>query len=73
MPRYFFVIEGDDGIDRDDDGTQLPHPEAARRYARRVIRELREAGGYDDPNLAMFVKDASGEILFSVPFLGSLH
>jgi hypothetical protein len=52
-----------DGIDRDDDGTQLPHPEA----------ELREAGGYDDPNLAMFVKDASGEILFSVPFLGSLH
>jgi hypothetical protein len=73
MPRYFFVIDGDDVTDRDDDGTQLPHPEAARRYARRVIRELREAGGYDDPNLAMFVKDANGDILFSVPFLGSLH
>jgi hypothetical protein len=71
MPRYFFVIEGGDFHDSDDDGTQLDHPEAARLYAKQVIRDLRDAGGYDDPSLAMFVKDGDGEVLFSVPFIGS--
>jgi hypothetical protein len=73
MPRYFFVIEGQDQYDPDDDGTQLAHPEAARLHAKRIISELRDAGGYDDPSLALFVKDTSGEILFSLPFIGSLH
>jgi hypothetical protein len=73
MPRYFFVIEGDDHPDSGDDGTQLDHPEAARLHAKRIIRELRDAGGYDDPSLALFVKDTSGEVLSSVPFIGSLH
>ena len=73
MPRYFFVVEGLDYHDSDDDGTQLDHPEAARLHAKRIIRELRDAGGYDDPRLALSVTDTSGEVLFSFPFIGSLH
>ena len=36
--------------------------EVARRYANCIIRELKQAGRYDDPGLAMFVKDADGAL-----------
>ena len=73
MPRYFFIVEGEHHHDSDDDGTQLDHPEAARLHAKRIIRELRDGGGYDDPRLALLVKDTTGEVLFGLPFIGSLH
>ncbi len=36
-------------------------------YAERIIRELKEAGGYDDPGL-MIVKDDTGKVIHSIPF-----
>jgi hypothetical protein len=41
---------------------------AARRYAERVIRELKEGGAYDDPELPMVVSDGDGNEIFAVPF-----
>jgi len=52
----------------DPEGTALPNKEAALAYAGRIMRELKEAGGYDDPGLMMIVKDSAGETIFSVPF-----
>lgn len=40
----------------------------ARNYADRVIRELKEGGGYDDPTLTMIVKNEARETVFSIPF-----
>jgi hypothetical protein len=37
-------------------------------YAQRVIRELKEAGGYDDPNLTMIVVDEVGQEIFAIRF-----
>jgi hypothetical protein len=46
----------------------LPSDDAALAYGRRIIRELREAGGYDAPGLTMIVRDAGGEAIFLIPF-----
>jgi hypothetical protein len=68
MPKYFFTIEWGDRAHEDESGTQFPNDEAARAYAERIIRELKAAGGYDDPDLTMVVKTADGETAFSIPF-----
>jgi hypothetical protein len=46
----------------------LPNDAAARDYAHRMIRELKEGGGYDEPRLAMVVTNESGRQLFVIPF-----
>jgi hypothetical protein len=71
MPRYHFIIRWPDREHGDPAGTQLADDTAARTYALRVIRELKEGGGYDDPELAMVVTDADGRAIFSIPFGGS--
>ncbi len=71
MPRYYFHIEGpghDDHVGHDPNGTDFPTDTSAFDYAKRIIRELREAGGYDDPGLTMLVKSESGNTIFAVPF-----
>jgi hypothetical protein len=68
MPRYHFLIRWPDHIDEDDEGTVLPSEDAAARYAQRIINELREAGGYDDPSLTLHVNDEWGRAVFSIPF-----
>ena len=69
LPRYHFVIRWPDREHPDPDGTRFPDVAAARRYAERVIRELKDAGGdYDDPELTMVVTDGDGNEIFSVPF-----
>ena len=45
---------------------RMTMPRAA--YAERVIRELKEAGGYDDDELIMIVKDDARRTIFSIPF-----
>ena len=66
---YYFDIQGY-GEERDDrGGTLMPNDEAALAYARRIIRELRNAGGYDDPALTIIVRNAVGETVYSIPFL----
>jgi hypothetical protein len=71
MPRYYFVIQFGDRTHDDPSGTSLRDHAAARSYALRVIRELKEGGGYDEPDVTMIVKDASGQEIFSIPFAWS--
>jgi hypothetical protein len=68
--RYFFDLEGPDASDNyaDHFGTPLPGDDAAMNHAKRVIKDLKEAGGYDDPAWHMVVKDENGDIVFWVPF-----
>jgi hypothetical protein len=41
---------------------------AAREYAVRIISELIDGGGYDDPGLSMIVKDAAERQILAIPF-----
>jgi hypothetical protein len=70
--RYFFVVRwpdlDDDDDDDDEDGTLLPNRTAALTYAQCIIRELKDAGGYDDPGSTMIVRNAEGEVIYSIPF-----
>lgn len=66
--RFFFIIQWPDGIDDDAEGTLLSGKEAAHAYAHRIIRELKEAGGYDDPAPVMIVRDTDGTTVYSIPF-----
>ena len=69
MPQYYFALRSPDEEADGENGTVLPSDEAALSYAQRVIAELKESGGYDDPALVMIVADEGGTVLFSVPFL----
>jgi hypothetical protein len=40
VPRYFFHICDDEGMSRDEEGTELPDLEAARNEARASARDL---------------------------------
>jgi hypothetical protein len=74
MQRYFFVIRCPDQEENDDEcGTRLPSEVAARGLAEQIIRELKEAGGYDDPGFIMVVKDTRRKTIFSIPFLRPLR
>jgi hypothetical protein len=68
MPRYRFTIIHRDKPHEDPEGTVLADDSAARDYARRVIRELKEGGGYDDPYMLMLVTDAAGREILCIPF-----
>jgi hypothetical protein len=69
VERYFFVIRWPDQEEHEDpSGTRLPSEAAARTLAVRIIRELKEGGGYDDPGFVMIVKDSCGKTAFSIPF-----
>jgi hypothetical protein len=46
----------------------LPDDASARTYAEHVIRELKEDGGYDDPELCMIVRNEAGTQIFVIPF-----
>lgn len=66
--RYFFVIRWPDHVDDDDDGTLFLESSAALAYARRIIKELKQAGGYDEPGLMMIVESEDREFIYSIPF-----
>jgi hypothetical protein len=74
MQRYFFVIQCPNQEENDDEcGTRLPNEVAARGLAEQIIRELKEAGGYDGPGFIMIVKDTRGKTVFAIPFLRPLR
>ena len=66
--RYFFILQWADHLHDDPHGTDFPNAGAALKYAEQIIRELKEAGGYDDPSLKMIVKDADGGVVHVIPF-----
>jgi hypothetical protein len=68
LPRYHFVITRLDKEYGDAEGAFLQDEEEARRFAARIIRELKSKGGYDHPDLGMVVKDAKGRELFTLSF-----
>jgi hypothetical protein len=68
LSRYFFDLRWSDRTHDDQDGTPLPNQMAAYYFAQRVIRELKKAGGYDDPSLVMIVKNEASRQVFSIPF-----
>jgi hypothetical protein len=68
MPRYFFDLRFIDRTDNDSAGTVLPDEVAALIYANRIIGELKEAGGYDEPGLAMIIRKDGHASDIVVPF-----
>ena len=69
LPRYHFAIRWPGREHSDPVGTRFPDVVSARRYAERVIRELKDAGGdYDDPDLLMVVSDGADNEIFTMPF-----
>lgn len=62
--KILFVLQWADRNHDDPHGTSLPDDRAARGYAERIIRELKEAGSYDEP----VVKTAAGRIVCSMQF-----
>jgi hypothetical protein len=73
LPQYSFVIwlaakEHDDPF-----RMSFPSDADARDYAHRVIRELKAAGDYDEPDLAIIIKNELGETVFTIPFAGALN
>ena len=70
LPRYHFVVTWRDRVREygNTEGTVLQDEEEARRFAARVVRELKQAGGHDDPELCMVVKDAQGREVFTLSF-----
>jgi hypothetical protein len=52
----------------DPQGTVLQDVEEARRFAIRMIRELKERGGYDDSDIYMVVRDDQRKEVFTLSF-----
>lgn len=42
--------------------------QAALDYACDLVRQLKKAGGYDDPGLVVLVRDERGRLIFWIPF-----
>jgi hypothetical protein len=63
---YFFGLRWSDHEDDDANGTLLSDDAAALNYADRLIRQLKDAGGYSDPNLTVIVRDG----MFLAPHRG---
>ena len=69
--RYYFGLRWSDHEDDDPSGAVLSDNAAALNYADRLIRELKEGGRYNDPNLMVIVSDGMKKIVLSIPFLAA--
>jgi hypothetical protein len=69
VPRYFFNIRSLDHEDRDRLGKSLPDDAAALDHAVRIIRDLRQEGGHEDPGSMMIVRNEILKTVLSLPFL----
>jgi hypothetical protein len=68
MARYHFVVLEGEQRHEDESGIALADDEGARVYATRVIRDLKQGGGYSGPEWAMVVEDDTGHELFRINF-----
>jgi hypothetical protein len=71
VQRYFFGVRWSDHEDDDPSGAVFSDNAAALNYADRLIRELKEGGRYDDPNLMVIVGDEMKTVVLSIPFLAA--
>jgi hypothetical protein len=68
VSSYFFVLQGRNDT-RDDPGSVVCwSDEAAREYAERIVFDLKQAFGYEDPDLELIVINAAGEVVDLVSF-----
>ena len=68
MPRYFFDIQDDDGLQHDDEGVELAHIEMVRLEAQRVLPRIayEEArGARDRGSYTVLVTDEDGQPIYS--------
>ena len=68
MPNYYFVVQWPDRTVNNPGWTILPDDAAATAYARRLIRELKLTGGYDNPDLTLLIQNAERQTIASIPF-----
>ncbi len=70
MPRYYFTIRSCDQEYEDVRCAVLQDVDAALDYACHLVRKL-SVSGYNDPGLAVNVRNERREIVLSVPFLAA--
>lgn len=66
MPRFYFSFQSTNGLQKDDDGLELPGLEEARATAIASAREVLADDikhGVDNPMLAAIVTNADGQEL----------
>jgi len=68
MPSYFYVIKNSSFENADEHGTALRDAREAQFYALRIIRELKEGGGYDDGDWIAVIFAENGRRVCTVPF-----
>ena len=68
LSRFFFTLRCAGEVFEDFEGTFLPDEAAALVHTRRIIRELKETGDYDNATLVIVVRNTTGSTLFSIPF-----
>ena len=68
MTRFFFSMNGPNQDYEDCDGIDLPDGYTALSYAKRIVCELKEAGGYGDHRLKLVVQNDRRATIFSIPF-----
>jgi hypothetical protein len=71
VQRYFFGVRWSDHEDDDPNGVLLSDNPAALNYADHLIRELKEGGRYNDPNLMVIVRDRMKQVVLSIPFFAA--
>ena len=70
MPEYYFTIRSGDHEDDDERCVALPDVAAALDYACGLVREL-SVNKYNDPGLAVSVRNEKREMVLSVRFLAA--
>jgi hypothetical protein len=68
MVRYFFHLEDESGVLRDDIGEEFANTEQAKTLAAQVARELAR-NRPDCAGRSLLVTDAVGAVLWRVPLL----
>ena len=68
MTRYYFHVFNGLIAARDHDGVYCCGEAAALSYAERVIRELKDAGGYDDTSISILIENAAGQEVCNIRF-----
>lgn len=68
MSRYFFSVRWPDRVHGHMLGTLLTDDAAALAHAIDIIRELKQAGEYNDPRIMMIVRNEKLKTVLSLPF-----
>jgi hypothetical protein len=69
LPEYVFTIRSADRMVDPPRVVACDNDDAALGYACLMVRNLKRAGGYDDPDLTVRVFDNRRPLIFCLPFL----